>query len=176
MGWTTPYGMSTKKQITDMLIRDLTGSGTHKVLKTATVGNCFWVAMHTVTHGSFIVLYLLEKHKGEYSYKDMDETMHPYYYNCPLSLLDLTTTPTNEELPWRKEVRKRAAQTANRKSKPIAVGDFVTARSSAGMYKVIGRYGPRSWRIEDVATKRVYRCGTSRLLYASILDIPNPAR
>lgn len=35
-----------------------------------------------------VVLYLLDKSKGYgWGYKDMDETMGPYYYDCPLRFI-----------------------------------------------------------------------------------------
>lgn len=42
-----------------------------------------------------------------WGYKDMDESMHPYYYSCPLSYLEKVPV-ANEE--WRKKVRERHAQ------------------------------------------------------------------
>jgi len=39
-----------------------------------------------------------------FGYKDMDETMGPYYYTCPKSILDkLTPTKNKNALEWRKK-------------------------------------------------------------------------
>jgi hypothetical protein len=55
-------------------------------------GQHLWVALErTIKEQNrshrFIVLYLLEKHDGMWGYKDLDETMHPYFYDCPKRLL-----------------------------------------------------------------------------------------
>jgi len=48
---------------------------------------------------------LLEYSKGVegWGYKDLDESMHPYFYSCPLSYLKMVPVVTNEE--WRQSVR-----------------------------------------------------------------------
>ena len=41
---------------------------------------------------------------GAWGYKDMDESMHPYYYSCLLSYLDMVPKVTSEA--WRANVRE----------------------------------------------------------------------
>jgi hypothetical protein len=49
-------------------------------------------------------------------YKDMDETMAPYFYNCPARILDLLTPTDNDAAnAWRRTCRE---QIAKRKAKP----------------------------------------------------------
>jgi ferredoxin len=52
----------------------------------------------------WIACYLLKCVGGEWGYKDMEESMGPCYYSCPLGYLDMVTENTNEE--WRKKVRE----------------------------------------------------------------------
>jgi hypothetical protein len=53
--------------------------------------------------GNFIVVYLLDSHRDNWGYKALEESMHPFYYSCPLCFLDLAP----EQCPaWRKGVRK----------------------------------------------------------------------
>jgi hypothetical protein len=66
----------------------------------------------------FAVVCLLNYQPKEYmnfGYKDMDESMHPYYYNCPESILKLLS-PTDKQnaIAWRAECQKRID---NKKSK-----------------------------------------------------------
>ena len=43
--------------------------------------------------------------------KTMEETVGPYYYNCPVDILDLLTPTENEyALKWRRECRKNATK------------------------------------------------------------------
>ena len=56
----------------------------------------------------------------DFGYKDMTEHCGPYYYDCPLSLLEMTDEPTGESaIAWRKKVRDyHAAKKA--RAKPAA--------------------------------------------------------
>ena len=45
---------------------------------------------------------LLEGSGNEWGYKPMDESMHPYYYSCPLSYLAMAPEQSPE---WREGVR-----------------------------------------------------------------------
>jgi len=80
----------------------------------------------------FIACYLLERDGGEWGYKDMEESMHPYYYSCPLKYLDMAPA-ANEK--WRAEVRKYHAE-RNRK---FAKGQKVTVRGCASVPWVVIR-------------------------------------
>lgn len=59
-----------------------------------------------------------------FGYKDMDETMHPYYYNCPERILKLLT-PTDNTSAW--EWRQTCWEKINkRKARPkLKVGDKI---------------------------------------------------
>ena len=45
---------------------------------------------------------LLERSGSQWGYKPLDESMHPYYYSCPLSYLDMTP---EQSADWRAGVR-----------------------------------------------------------------------
>ncbi|KSQ24944.1 hypothetical protein FA454_14300 [Pseudomonas aeruginosa] len=50
---------------------------------------------------------LLQRSGGQWGYKDMDESVHPLYYTCPLGYLDMTHVLSPE---WRERVRAYHAQ------------------------------------------------------------------
>lgn len=109
MGWTYSYGCTEKSQIRDEILRDFRNAS-YTVLRHATVGNHLWLAIDKrPADGSApqraIVLCLLTKRDGIWGYKDMDETMGPYYYDCPLSLLALFPAPSPDAGAWRDQVR-----------------------------------------------------------------------
>jgi hypothetical protein len=56
---------------------------------------------------TFIRCDLLQGSGGEWGYKPMDESMHPYYYSCPLRYLDRAPVRCAE---WREGVRAYHAQ------------------------------------------------------------------
>lgn len=85
-----------------------------KVLKSAMVGSTYYAAVQTsvddtpVDICAVIVLTKTDcKSDWNFGYKNMDETMLPYYYSCPNSILKLLTPTTNEyALNWRESCKK----------------------------------------------------------------------
>ncbi|TRW94276.1 hypothetical protein FNJ84_19750 [Paracoccus sp. M683] len=71
---------------------------------------------------TFAAVFLTTTSKGEWGYKDMDETSGPNQAEAPAKLLDLLS-PTSAEyaLAWRQRCRDHAART-NRRLKP---GDVI---------------------------------------------------
>ena len=59
----------------------------------------------------FIMVFLLEKCTDEgfkgWGYKDMDESMHPFYYDCPTSWFKLAKCPNESAEAWRKRCLER---------------------------------------------------------------------
>lgn len=124
-------------------------------------GKCLWTVWEVkkvflasnkppVIH-RFIGLDLLSK-DGTYGYKDMEESVHPYYYDCPLKYLDMVPEVASQE--WRDGVRAYHAK-KNAKAK-IAVGDTVklvntTIPSVVIVEKrgrqLIGSYAGRIYRV-----------------------------
>jgi len=51
----------------------------------------------------FITFDLMERTPHGWAYKDMDEMVHPYYYDCPLEYLDMAPVACEE---WRAKVRE----------------------------------------------------------------------
>ena len=58
---------------------------------------------------AFIVCYLLNGSAGGSGYKALEESMHPFYYSCPLHFLDLAP---EQSRAWREGVRAYHAQRA----------------------------------------------------------------
>ncbi|MFO6370232.1 hypothetical protein, partial [Pseudomonas aeruginosa] len=58
---------------------------------------------------------LLQRSGGQWGYKPLDESMHPYYYSCPLSYLDLAP---EQSADWRAGVRAYHAQRRIPKAAP----------------------------------------------------------
>lgn len=66
----------------------------------------------TQAESVFIACFLLRKSDGMWGYKDMEESMHPYQYSCPLSYLALAP----EVCPaWRKGVQEYHEQSKKRR-------------------------------------------------------------
>lgn len=130
MGWDFKQFASKKDIIRERCKLQENEHGKWETLAHCVRGNVLWsVKQVTVkTTGKttrFIMCDLLGAEKGfGWGYKDMDESMGPCYYSCPLSFLDMApedgtgnTNPT-----WREQVRAYAAQ-AHRK---VQVGEMYT--------------------------------------------------
>ncbi|TWU41870.1 hypothetical protein [Novipirellula artificiosorum] len=100
-------------------------------------GNCFsgvlWSVFertfiqdgeHTESQQRWIQCDLLQYSRSDdgWGYKDMDESMHPYYYSCPKSYLDMVPVETHGgNAEWREHVRQHHRNSlAKRRAKRTA--------------------------------------------------------
>ena len=129
MGWLFTAGLSRSD-----LIRERTKSWEYKgasgrCLAHACVGNVLWMVCEIRKPESqvdrFIECDLMAPKRGYgWGYKDMTESMHPYYYSCPLAYLDMAPVACEE---WRVEVRKYHARrnSIRERLRTFKIGDTV---------------------------------------------------
>ena len=89
------------------------------------VGNTYYSACkNKETNKVFALIALTSVSDGELYYKDMEENMHPYAYDCPQTILDLLTETDNELAnEWRQLNRKRIEEKkASRKTGIASLG------------------------------------------------------
>lgn len=163
MGWDFGYGQ-TKQELVAYLTKNQERDGIKwEVLAHSVRGNQLWLVIEKTGNGSpvrFIALRLLEyakEYKG-YGYKPMDESVHPYYYDCPLKFLDMAP-PSNEE--WRKIVREHHARTTQK----LALGQIINLTNEKA-YKVVGLKPLRAVSLDSGQTYRIPR---------TMLTLPKPA-
>ena len=96
-----------------------------EVLKSSVVGGTYYAAVKSFnkTNGfecvTAVVCLTSVSTKGFYNfaYKDMDETMGPYKYDCPKGILDLLTPTENEYAnEWRKTCYAQLAKKQDKNS------------------------------------------------------------
>jgi hypothetical protein len=136
MGWSFSHYVNKQELVNEKVRQFKESESNHKYIDHALVGNHLWIAVSCERGGkptNFIVLYLIKNdRKGYYNwgYKDIDESSHPFYYTCPLRLLDktdaLSPKDSEDSVEWRKRVREYHA---NKKSvltiKSFEIGDKV---------------------------------------------------
>lgn len=131
MGWS--YGCETRRE----LIHELTVGWRHggdgpsrKCLAHCYRGNRYSGVLWTVwaileadgtERKRFIGCDLMHFRGGEWGYKDLCESMHPYFYSCPLGYLAMV--PQVECEDWRKVVREYHAK----RTKKLVVGQTYPA-------------------------------------------------
>lgn len=161
MGWY--FCAASKDELMSHIERDLAGLSDAEIIGKSLRGSRLWIAMRRGEQ-RFIVLYLLSKSKDSswpWGYKDMDETMHPYYYDCPLRLLDATAPEEGkEESEWRKAVREHHAKKSAR-PKP-ETGKVVTYGSEK--YRLNHPIAPRrGWDVTRVRDGMNFRMKAKQL-------------
>lgn len=137
MGWLFKAGI-TRRELIEERTKDWTRDGAEGITVTSTClahcyrGNVYSGVLWAVWERTFITdgqeakpterwitcdLLRYQKDCG-WGYKDMDESMHPFYYSCPLTYLDLVPVETyggNSE--WREGVRAHHARQKERRRK-----------------------------------------------------------
>ena len=132
MGWTSYHAtrfkevnrgrkstmtVDVKREMDEEIFRGWeTSDGNCKLIKSAMYGSTYYGAIQKTNNNTkesevFAVVVLTSVESNKFfnlSYKDMDETEHPFYYDCPESILKLLTPTDNENANiWREKCRKR---------------------------------------------------------------------
>lgn len=138
MGWTFPYGASRREILAELTPaeRPREGGGCFRTLRHCCRGNTLYALHETVkpdgSSEKWIGVYLMQRSKDGWGYKDMDETCGPCQCNCPVSYLDEADAPADETArQWREEVRRRAAAKAKQNAKRPKVGEIWTCRGAS---------------------------------------------
>jgi len=158
MGWTHHIGATRKDIIADRTRDQENDSAKWTCIRHCCRGNTLWAVWSTTykkgkwageTH-VYITCDLLAKSHDDYGwgYKDMSEEMHPYYYSCPLSYLDIATHGKCEA--WREGVRKYHAK-RNRKLEKYATykleGCMIPEIEINSTKPLIGSYNGRRYKL-----------------------------
>ena len=126
MGWTSFTIYKTDKS-SDIVKRELTQIGgpdltSFEIIDSAMVGSTFY-GIQQITrpdgkqlHYGIVVLTSRKKinnHEVEFSHKDMSEDCGPYYFDCPIRILDkldkLAPNACARAIDWRAKCRSKAA-------------------------------------------------------------------
>lgn len=142
MGWTGSSAWRSKQDVVNDLIKSETGLN---ILAHSVRGNTLWMVGETVKDTPhfkaghrLILCVLLCSHQGEWSYKDMDESMGPNDVSCPLGYLDMVPDPGGYATAWRQRVRAAANAKADQRklTKTLKVGDIVVLKAGCTPAKV----------------------------------------
>lgn len=123
MGWTSYHATFYKNGIVDRKaeIDSMWNDDKCKVLKSTMKGSVYYGAIKK-EEKVFAVVFLTSVDNKDYfnfSYKDMDETMNPFYYDCPVGILKLLTETDSEyALEWRKKCNEKHEQKKAESSDP----------------------------------------------------------
>jgi len=175
MGWTTSYQWKQKREVVDHCI-DWGGRFTR--LGYAVRGSRLWVLLQ-YSEGEnkgevFIALYLIQKYDGEWGYKDFDDTVGLYYYDCPISYINRTVASERKlkesTLNWHKEVRQYHAEKITRRKKLASLKEGIKIRYQDEDYSLIEKLpGKNGWLVRSLEDSRLYRMMVKQLSVCEIV-------
>lgn len=156
MGWTfshaTEYknGRVDRKAECDKVINSQTETRTDTVLKSVMKGTTYYAAVETIKNGTrevWAAVFLTSSDKKDpywnFGYKDMDETMGPYKYDCPARILDLLTPTDNAAANyWRNECRRQAEIKKDDTLNKLPIGAMVKWTNCDGDEMILVKHAP----------------------------------
>lgn len=138
MGWLFLQGASRRDIIAEVTAERHNDDNGFRIrtLRHCCRGNVLY-ALYETTRGDGITqkwICVVQMQRGQddsWGYKDVDESMGPIYFDCPVSYLDDADPPINESAAeWREAVRARAAARALHNAKRPKVGEVWTCRGA----------------------------------------------
>ena len=132
MGWTSAASWKKKGDVVKAILSECYGPS-RIVVEQKSTGSGLWLLVCDSAGILRIDFFLIEK----CAYKDMTESMHPYFYDCPLAFLEAAPEVCAE---WREKVRAFHAA----KARTFKADDRVTIFGEK--YTVVGPY-KRSWLV-----------------------------
>lgn len=102
--------------------------GDERVIKSAMAGGNYYAVLEWTNNGvlrRMLAVVKCSTDKDYFYYKEMDDTMAPYFYDCPKSILDLADelVPCNESYDphgWAAEWREKCRENLVKKRNPLA--------------------------------------------------------
>ena len=119
---------------------------THRV-----VGSHVWQLVQRPDGTKYITLDLIAKERGGgWGYKNLDEDCGPYFFDCPLSLLDRADPPaTPNATAWRAKVVEYADREKRLKREMSTLKPGVVLVVGPCQYTLINDLGRSGWRAKD---------------------------
>lgn len=157
MGWNFYYNLTDKNQI----VKELTNN--EGFLKKAIYGNELWT-LWSRSDKKIIILYLLARKNNNWGYKDISESEHPYYYQCPLSFLK-EAEEVNKE--WRDKVIEYNKTQSNKRKmlNEIKIGYKVKLKDSNPSEFIVLSITPFIGR--SIIDNNIYKLVKSRIFEVS---------
>lgn len=141
-----------------------------EVLKSAQIGKVWYGACrHTdkktgrvKVFGSVCLTNVDSKSYDNFWIKEMDETMGPFYNDCPVAILDLLTPTENQEaLNWRRICRERAERKKDKNARlnALGIGSIIEFRLNDKLYRARKSHAAYQfktswWAIDDGYIKK----------------------
>lgn len=147
-------GTVDRKAECDALINSENRIYKREVLKSSMVSSIYYAAVRRTdkkTNESKVVAYIFVTYGRDkrdpyfnFGYKDMDETIHPFYYDCSKGILDLLDETEDEmAITWRNLCRKNLIE-KKKKSwlKELSIGEKIKYKKHDGEEIILIKHPP----------------------------------
>ena len=157
MGWC--FGWNSKSELRAHLLSSLQCP----VVAHRTVGNHLYIVVETPDHDrgprSIVVVLLQSDRRDGWGYKDMDEHMGPFYYDCPESLIALAGGVEHGNPAWRERVM------AHHRRRKLDIPDGTKVAIGDEDYVVTGRYNRSRvyWLVRRRSDGRLFKAKTEQM-------------
>jgi hypothetical protein len=169
MGWTYSPSWRSKDELVRYLKSPERNGEHYQILASTVRGQRHWYVARYQKDGqdiTFIGLDLMQSGREDgWGYKAMDESVHPYYYDCPLKFLDMVSEPHGSAAEWRAKVREHHQKKAARPQ--WEAGMIVTFGGYS--YRLESPYAPRKgWSVTRMGDGQRFRMPASYLNRATL--------
>lgn len=126
-----------------------------------------WILWGNDAGDRIIEVVLIQRECGDWGYKRITETMHPFYYDCPKRILDASNCAAGQK--WRDACRERVTQKAEARRKArllsatLKPDDRVIWTATGETVRILYPAGVRTKRGSIAATKSDGRVFAYRL-------------
>jgi len=158
MGWSFTVTKKTNKEV---ILSEVSSSEKCEILEVSLKGNVGYVLLRNKeTQLSWIEVVLIQRRNGEVGTKWMEESMQPYYYDCPLKFLKLASSATSEGAQkWRELVIEK--HNKNKQSKTListlktgqVIGNYFFIGKEKSRLIVSDKNGQRYHMSEKIASR-----------------------
>ena len=152
MGWSFSMQDTGRKAHIESLTNQRHFSNGYVPITFRVVGNHIWQLVQRPDGTKFIALDLIAKERGGgWGYKSMDEDWGPYFFDCPVTLLDKADPPaTPNAEAWRAKVFEYADQQKRlkREMQTLKPGSVIVAGPC--QYTLLEDLGRSGWRAKDL--------------------------
>ena len=102
----TISGFDSRKHVVDTLVAMYNNDNFTIIDRKATnFGRHLWMLIQPKEGPSFVCLFKLSNYKGDWGYKEIDESMGPAQWDCPVSLIQQADPPTTQyAIEWRAQI------------------------------------------------------------------------
>jgi len=178
MGWTfipdyCPF--MTRAQMIDMefthqpIASNPTAWGFHSLAERgSTVYAIAWRQAPSEARHYFGCVFLTQRKRGEFGYKEMDESMGPYYFDMPVRMLEaleaLAPTEDTNARAWRDRVRQHHIAKRKRGADVAVAGQLVRFHDGGDVYRLDKPAGPRrGWQVVNIKSGLSYRASAANM-------------